>query len=77
MMGMIKRSVGYKALMTVISYLYSALVCSNFEHCSTVRFPFCFNGMQLESIQWVPTRCIRNYPDLKYNGRCGLPFDRI
>ena len=30
MMGMIKRSVGYKALITVTSYLYTALVCSNF-----------------------------------------------
>ena len=42
MMRMIKRAVGYKALITVTSYLYSVLACSNLEHCSTVWFPFIF-----------------------------------
>ena len=35
MMGMIKRSVGYKAPINVTSYLYSTLVRSSLEHCST------------------------------------------
>ena len=48
MMGMIKRSVGYKAPISVTSDLYSALVCSNLEH-----FYF-FNEIQaLESFQWA------------------------
>ena len=40
MMGMIKRSVGYKTPINVSSYLYSTLVRSNLEHCSTVSIYF-------------------------------------
>ena len=59
MMGMIKRSVGYKAPINVISYLYSTLVRSNLEHCSTVWSPFTFNEMQaVETIQRAATRYI-------------------
>ena len=36
MMGMIQRSVGYKAPINVTSHQYSTLVRSNFEHSSTV-----------------------------------------
>ena len=51
MMGMVKLSLGYKAPIDVTSYLYSTLVRSNLEHCSTVWSPFNFNTMQaLESI---------------------------
>ena len=46
MMGMIKRSVGYKTHINVTSYLYGTLVRSNLEHCSTVWSPLNFNGMQ-------------------------------
>ena len=46
MMGMIKRSVGYKAPINVTSYLHSTLVRSNLEHCSTVWSPFNFNEMK-------------------------------
>ena len=52
MMGMVKLSLGYKAPIDVTSYLYSTLVRSNLEHCSTVLSPFNFNEMQaLESFQ--------------------------
>ena len=64
MMGMIKRSVGYKAPINVTSYLYSTLVRSNLEHCSTVWSPFNFNEMQeLESIQRAAIRYMLHYPD--------------
>ena len=59
MMGMIKRSVGYKTHINVTSYLYGTLVRSNLEHCSTVWSPLNFNKMQaLESIQRAATRYI-------------------
>ena len=71
-MGMIKRSVGYKAPINVTSYLYKTLVLSNLEHCSTVWSSlFNFYEMQaLESIQRAGTRYILNYPDVKYSERC-------
>ena len=40
MMGTIKHDVGYKAPITVKSYLYSVLACNNLEHCSTAWFLF-------------------------------------
>ena len=71
MMGMIKRSVCYKAPIDVTSYLYSTLVLSNLEHCSTVWCSFNLNEMQaLESIQRAATRYILHYPDVKYSERC-------
>ena len=71
MMGMIKRSLGYKAPINVTSYLYSTLVRSNLEHCSTVWSPFNFNEMQaLEFIQRAATRYILQYPDVEYSERC-------
>ena len=39
---MLKRYVCYKAPITVTSYLYSVLICSNLEHCSTLWFSFNF-----------------------------------
>ena len=71
MMGMIKRSVGYKAPINVTSYLYGTLVRSSLEHFSPVWSPFNFNEMHaLESIQRAATRYILHYPDVKYSERC-------
>ena len=70
-MGMIKRSVGYKAPINVTYYLYSTLVRSNIEHCSTVWSTFHFNEMQaLGSIQRAATRYILPYTKVKYSERC-------
>ena len=55
-MGMITRSVGYKAPINITSYLYSTLVCSNLEHCSTV--------WSYNPIQRTATRYILHYPDV-------------
>ena len=58
-MGMVKCSVGYKAPINVTSYVYSTLVRSNLEHCSTVWSPFNFNEMQ--ALEFI-TRYIRVIP---------------
>ena len=66
MMGMIKRSAGYKAPINVTSYLYSTLVCINLEYCATAWSPINSNEMQaLEFIQRAAMRYILHYPDVK------------
>ena len=65
MMGIIKRSFGYKGAINVTSALYSALVRSNLEYSSTVWSPFNCIGALVYSKR-AATRCILNYLDLKY-----------
>ena len=56
-----KHYVCYKAHIAVTSYLYSALVRNDLEHCSTVRFQFMFYEMltlvlfneHLHAIYWI------------------------
>ena len=72
MMGMIKRSAGYKAPINARIYLYNTHVRSNLEHSSAVWSTFNFIEA-IVCIQQAATRYILNYPDLLYNERCRPP----
>ena len=70
-MGMIKRSIGYKAAPSVTLQLYKSLVLSNLEFSSCVWSPQDKCLMKsIESVQRAATQYILGYPDMNYTERC-------
>ena len=70
MLGLIKRTIGYRAPQNVKLQLYLSLVRSNLEYCTQS-----WNGLtkqnriKIERVQRVATRYILNYPDMSYTER--------
>jgi hypothetical protein len=70
MMGLIKRTVGYRAPQNVKLQLYTSLVRSNLEYCTQA-----WNGLtkqnrvKIERIQRGATRYILNFPTICYTAR--------
>lgn len=71
-MGMIKRSVGYRAAPSLSCKLYKSLVRSRVEYASCVWSPHHHKDIKLiESIQRSGSRFILHYPDnMSYRQRC-------
>ena len=70
MMGLIKRTIGYEAPIRVSKTLYSTLIRSNLEYCSSV-----WNGTSkrnislIEGVQRRATKFILHYPEEDYKSR--------
>ena len=69
-LGLIKRTVGFKAPMSVKKQLYITLVRTKLEYCSPVWGGLSkTNAVKLERIQRDATRYILDYPDFNYKER--------
>jgi hypothetical protein len=70
-MGMVKRSVGFRAPSSLKAKLFQSLVRSKLEYASVVWSPHLHSDIKsLETIQRSATRYIMNYPDMSYSERC-------
>ncbi len=71
--GMIKRSVGYNAPVSVTCQLYNTLARCNLEYCSSVWSPHYARDIRaIESLQRGMTKYILKFPDNSYVDRCVL-----
>ena len=72
-LGLIKRSIGYKAPLSVKKQLYVSLVRSNLEYCVPAWAGLNKkNTIAIERVQRAATRYILGYPDKSYKDRLNL-----
>ena len=73
MLGLIRRTVGYKAPQSVKLQLYTTLVRSNLEYCTQAWNSLTLkNRLKIERVQRAASRYILDYPDARYPERLSM-----